>query len=162
MRRYSAERYLLLSVRLPRDQVAELLDEAERAGKAEALWEEGRRYPGVTDVRATVIYDASKGEAWEVHRPGFSHGMHYNYLDDLHPVECTECYCRHHRHNGRSSVLRGDPPSACQCGHLTARHRFREVRETMDICKAPETWFTEDMRTFNALARIGARSKRED
>ena len=157
MRRFSAERYLILSVRLGRDRVTALLDEAERTGKAEARWDEADRRPGVTDVRATVTYDAGKGEAWEVHRPGFSHGLHYNYLDDIHPVECTECYCRHHRDDGRSHVLQGDPPSACRCGHLTVHHRWRVIRDVIDVCKAPETWFTEDMRTFNALASIGAR-----
>jgi len=152
MRRHSAERYLLLSVRLPRAQVDALLDEAERTGSAEALWDEADRRPGATDVRATVTYDARKGEAWEVHRPGFNHGMHYNYLDDMHPAECTECYCRHHRADGRSHVLRGDPPSACQCGHLTVHHRWRVIRDVIDVCRAPETWFTEDMCAFNALA----------
>ena len=127
MRRYSAERYLLLSVRLPRAQIEALLDEAERAGSAEALWDEAGRHPGVTDVRATVTYDAG---AWEVHRPGFAHSLvGYNYLDDVHPVECTECYCKHYRHDGRSNVLIGDPPSTCRCGHLCMRHTFREVRK---------------------------------
>lgn len=150
MRRYAAERYLLLSVRLSRAQVAALLDEAERTGNAEALWDEADRRSGVTDVRATVTYAAG---AWEVHRPGFAHGFaSYNYLDEMHPVDCTECYCAHYRHDGRSNVLVGDPPSTCRCGHLCMRHRFREVRETLDVCKAPETWFTEDMRVFNALA----------
>lgn len=151
MDRRSAQHYLLRAVHLPRQQVEELMAEAERTGSADALWEEARRYPGVTDVRATLTYEAGKREAWEVHRPGFSHGMHYNYLDDLHPVECELCYCKHHRLDGRSHMLRGDPPSACQCGHPTSRHRFRQVREVLDVCKAPETWYTEDMRTFNAL-----------
>lgn len=150
MRRHAAESYLLRSVRLPRAQVTGLLDEAERTGTGEALWDEADRHPGVTDVRATVTYDAG---AWEVHRPGFAHGFaSYFYLDDLHPVDCTECYCAHYRHNGRSAVLQGDPPAICRCGHPSFRHRFREVRDTLDVCKAPETWFTEDMRTFNALA----------
>lgn len=150
MRKYSAERYLLRPTGLSRQQVAEVLAEAERTGKADALWDEDKRRPGVTDVRATVTYDGTE-RGYEVHRPGFSHGLHYNYLDDLHPVECTECYCRHHRHDGWSAVLWGDPPSTCQCGHLTSRHRSREVRDTIDVCRDPGGWYTEDMRTFNAL-----------
>jgi len=149
MDRRSAERYLLMSVRLPRAQAAEVLKAAERSGRAEALWDASDRRFGVTDIRATVTYD---GGAWEVHRPGFAHGMQYNYLDDIHPVECTECYCRHHQADGRSHVLQGDPPSACQCGHLTMHHRWRVIRDVIDVCRAPETWFTEDMRIFNALA----------
>ena len=137
MTRFSAERYLILSVRFSREQANALLDEAEREGNAE-------------HERATVT---CKNGAYEVHRPGFAHGFaSYNYLDDLHPVECEQCYCRHYRHDGRSNVLVGDPPSTCRCGHRSMRHRFREVRETLDICKAPETWFTEDMRVFNTLA----------
>ena len=136
MNRFSAERYLLGPVRFRRDLVTALLDEAERTGKAE-------------HERATVT---CQGEAYEVHRPGFAHGFSsYNYLDDLHPVDCEECYCKHYRHDGRSNVLQGDPPSTCRCGHYAMHHRFRRVRETLDICKAPDTWYTEDMRTFNAL-----------
>lgn len=104
MRRLAAQRYLLMSVRLPRARVTDLLDEAECTGSAEALWDEAHRHPGVTDVRATVTYDAG---AWEVRRPGFNHGMHYNYLDDIHPVDCEQCYCRHYRHDGRSNVQIG-------------------------------------------------------
>lgn len=136
MTRLSARRYLTGSVRFSREETTELLDEAKRSGTAE-------------HERATVTCD---GEAYEVHRPGFAHGFaSYHYLDDLHPVDCEQCYCRHYRHDGRSRGLRGDPPSTCRCGHPAMRHRYREVRKTLDICKAPETWFTEDMRIFNAL-----------
>jgi hypothetical protein len=136
MHKHSAQCYLLLSVRFSSDRVTELLDQAERDGKAE-------------DERATVTFKAG---VYEVYRPSFAHFMGTsNYLDDLHPVDCTQCYCRHYRHNGRSNVLQSDPPSTCRCGHLCMRHRFREVRQTLEICKAPETWFTDDMQTFNAL-----------
>lgn len=141
MTRRSAERYLLMSVRFSRERVTELLELAARDGKSE-------------DERATVTCNAP--DSFEVHRPGFSHGFAgFYYLDDLHPVECTECYCKHYRHNGRSNVLIGDPPTTCRCSHLCMRHTFREVRKTLDICKAPETWFTEDMLVFNALAGTG-------
>lgn len=138
-----------MSVRLPGAQVVALLDEAECTGHAEALWDEADRRPGVTDIRATVTYADG---VWEVHRPGFSHGMHYHYLDDIHPVECTECYCRHWRADGHSHGLQGDPPSGCQCGHLTQHHRWRVIRDVIDVCTAPETWYTEEMRAFNALS----------
>ncbi len=151
MTRFSARGYLIRSMRFSRDQADALLDQAERDGKAVALVAEAERREGVTDERATVT---CKDGTYEVHRPGFSHGMHYNYLDDIHPVECTKCYCRHHRDDGRSHVLRGDPPSACRCGHLTVHHRWRVIRDVADVCKAPETWFTEDMRVFNALAGL--------
>jgi hypothetical protein len=125
MTRDSARRYLLMSVRFSRDRVTELLEQAERDGNAE-------------DERATVT---CKHGVYEVHRPGFVHSMGtYNYLDDLHPVDCTQCDCRHYRHDGRSNVLIGDPPATCRCGHLCCRHVFREVRKTLEICKAPETW----------------------
>lgn len=137
MNRHSAERYLLRSVQFPRDRVTELLELAERDGKAE-------------DERATVTCEGP--DRFEVHRPGFAHGFgSYNYLDDLHPVDCTQCYCAHYRHNGRSGILRGDPQRTCRCGHFCSRHRFRQVRETLDICKAPDTWYTDDMRVWNAL-----------
>lgn len=129
-------RYLTGSARFSGEQATALLDAAERDGNA-------------AHERATVTFN---GEAYEVHRPGFAHGFaSYNYLDDLHPVECELCFCKHYRHNGRSNVLRTDPPSTCRCGHMSMRHRFRQVRETLDVCKAPETWLTEDMRAFNAL-----------
>jgi hypothetical protein len=149
MDRFSAKGYLIRSVGLSRDEADALLDEAERDGKAVALVPEAERREGVTDERATVT---CKDGTYEVRRPGFCHGMHYNYLDDIHPVECTKCYCRHHRDDGRSHVLQGDPPFACRCGHLTVHHRWHVIRDVTDVCKAPETWFTEDMRTFNALA----------
>jgi hypothetical protein len=149
MNRFSARGYLIRPVRLSRDEADALLDEAERDGKAVALVAEAERREGVTDERVTVTY---KGGAYEVHRPGFSHGMHYNYMDDLHPVDCERCGCKHWRDNGRSSVLVGDPPSTCQCGHPTSRHRFRRVRQTLEICKAPEIWYPEAERILNALA----------
>ena len=118
--RFSAAGYLRRSVQLARELVTALLDEAERTGEAIALWGEDKRRPGVTDVRATVTYDGTE-RGYEVHRPGCAHGSaRYNYLDDLHPVDCTECYCAHYRHNGRSGILIGDAPSTCQCGHLCA------------------------------------------
>lgn len=46
MWRSSAQRYLILSVRLGRDDVAALLDEAGRTGQAHALWDEDKRRPG--------------------------------------------------------------------------------------------------------------------
>lgn len=139
MTRSSARRYLIMSVRLGRDQVTALLDEAERTGHAAALVDEADRKPGLTDVRAEVTF---AGGAYEVSRPGFSHGIFYNYLDDLHPVECTldGCQCRHYRHNGRSSVLVGDPPETCRCTHPSFRHRFRTVRESIEECRQPANW----------------------
>jgi hypothetical protein len=134
-------RYLTGSVRFGRDQAAGLLDDAERDGKAE-------------HERATVTCAAG---VYEIRRPGFQHRFgSYYYLDDLHPVECTEatCYCRHYRFGRGGGPCRGDPPERCRCGHVVHLHRWREVRATLDVCKAPDTWFTADMATFNALLGV--------
>jgi len=127
-----------------REYTEELLKLAERNGEAK-------------DERATVTYQKyvkhSVSPQYEVHRPTSAHGFgSFNYLDDLHPVECEMCFCRHYLHRIGTGTLKGELPSMCRCGHLCMRHRFRVVRDTLEVCKAPETWFTEDMRTFNALA----------
>lgn len=46
---------------------------------------------------------------------------------DLAPRDCEECDCTEHRWNCRNRMLRTDPPSTCECGHLTSRHRYRPV-----------------------------------
>lgn len=149
MTRFSARRYLVMSVRVGGGRAEELLDAAERDGEAVELVAEGKRRPGVTDVLVTVTY--ARG-AWEVHRPGFAHGMLYNYLDDLHKVDCELCGCRHFRHGSGGGPCWGDPPERCQCGHLSLRHRYRQLRDTLDVCRAPETWFPVEERILNVLA----------
>lgn len=158
----AARRYLRGAVRLSSQQVALAMFAARQTGRVDVLWPEDDRRPGVTDVRATVTFDrrdltfSSGGRrGWEVHRPGFAHGFaSYHYLDEGHPADCERCYCRHYRHDGRSDVVIGDPPSTCRCGHLCVRHRWRVIRDYIQVCREPDTWFTEDMRTFNALANL--------
>lgn len=47
----------------------------------------------------------------------------------LEPHECEQCDCQRFRWNGLSSSLRSDPPTTCMCGHVVARHRFREATD---------------------------------
>lgn len=46
---------------------------------------------------------------------------------NMQPHECELCNCQQHRWNGYSCMLRTDPPSTCECGHMTSRHVFRDV-----------------------------------
>lgn len=43
----------------------------------------------------------------------------------MEPHGCDDCDCQKFAWNGRSSALRGDPPSTCDCTHYASRHRFR-------------------------------------
>lgn len=154
MERFSARRYLRQGVRLHYWEADALLDAAARTGKASWLWDEENCHPDVTDVRVTVtVHGDHRG--WQVHRPGFEHRYGgYYYLDDGHSVDCERCYCLHYRWDLRSGMLRGEPPSTCRCGHYAMRHHYRRVRDVIEVCRDPDSWFTEDMRTFNALANL--------
>lgn len=52
------------------------------------------------------------------------------------------------------SLLIGDPPETCRCGHYVGRHRFRQIRDVIEVCRDPDSWYTDDMRVFNTLADL--------
>ena len=56
------------------------------------------------------------------------------YVGEMHPTNCTECDCQHHRH-GSGGGTREDPSSRCRCGHYTYLHRFRPFDPADPICQ---------------------------
>lgn len=56
--------------------------------------------------------------------------MTYYRAGMLRPTDCEQCDCQQARWDGRSSVLRSDPPTGCACGHPFSRHVYRPAERT--------------------------------